>query len=302
MAHSHHHDHGHAHTKNRKALGAAFILIALFMVIEVAGGIWTHSLALLSDAGHMLSDAAALGLSFLALLFGVRPSNRSKTFGYKRFETIAAFVNGLTLIVIAVFITVEAYHRFVDPPRILSKGMLLIAVIGLVVNIIAALILRRGDKDTNLNVRSAFLHVLGDLLGSAGAIVAALLLIVFGWQYADPVASIVVAMLIAFSGVRVTRDAFHILMEGAPERIDGGRIEARMREVDGVIDLHALRIWSLASDMPLFSCHLVIREDAQEQVVLSEVRRLLHDEFGIGDATIQIERESSDCTKTAAHH
>src|SRR4051795_10610584 len=211
--HHHGHNHSHGHSANKKALFLSFLLITAFMVVEVIGGLLTNSLALLADAGHMLSDAAALGLSFFALKLGERKASQVKTFGYKRFEIIAAALNGLTLIIISLYIFYEAFQRFFDPPEVQSTGMLMISVTGLLVNIIAAWILMKGDKDENLNVRSAFLHVLGDMLGSVGAIVAALMIMFFGWGIADPIASVIVAVLILISGSRVTKDSFHILME-----------------------------------------------------------------------------------------
>ena len=190
------------------------------MIVEVIGGLVTNSLALLSDAGHMLSDAVALGLSFFAIKLGEKKASQSKTFGYRRFEIIAASLNGLTLMAISLYIFYEASQRFLNPPEVQSTGMLIISVIGLLVNIAAAWILMSGDKEENLNVRSAFLHVIGDMLGSVGAITAALLMIFFGWGIADPIASVIVAVLILISGWRVTKDSFHILMEGTPEQFD----------------------------------------------------------------------------------
>jgi cobalt-zinc-cadmium efflux system protein len=297
MGHSHDHGHGHHHhgSNNKKALKWSFFLIAGFMVIEVIGGLWTNSLALLSDAGHMLSDAAALGLSFLALTFGQRKATHSKTFGYKRFEILAAFLNGITLIAISLYIFWEAYHRIVDPPEVVSSGMLIISFIGLLVNIAAAYILMKGDKDENLNVRSAFLHVLGDMLGSVGAIVAALLIMFLGWGIADPIASIIVAVLIIISGWRVTKDSFHILMEGTPLNIDVAKVKETIMSVPDVKDVHDLHIWSITSDFPALSCHVVKEHDADYQEVLKRVKKVLHDEFHIHHTTIQVDEEPKGC-------
>jgi len=242
--HGHSHDHSHGHAGNKKALFSAFLLISLFMVVEVIGGLMTNSLALLSDAGHMLSDAVALGLSFFALKLGEKQASQSNTFGYRRFEIIAASLNGLTLMVISLYIFYEAFHRFLKPPEVQSTGMLIISVIGLLVNIAAAWMLMSGDKDENLNVRSAFLHVIGDMLGSVGAIAAALLLIFFGWGLADPIASIIVAVLILNSGWRVTKDSFHILMEGTPVQFHLDDVKAALLEIPHVIEVHDLHIWS----------------------------------------------------------
>lgn len=294
MGHSHSHDHGHHHgSSNKSALKWSFFLIASYMIIEVIGGILTNSLALLSDAGHMLSDAAALGLSYVAMALGQKAASSRKTFGYKRFEILAAFINGLTLIVISLYIFFEAYQRITSPPEVVSSGMLIISIIGLVVNIAAAFILMKGDKDENLNVRSAFLHVLGDMLGSFGAIVAALLIMFFGWNLADPIASIIVALLIIVSGYRVTRDSFHILMEGTPLNLNIQQVKEKLlslSEVKGVHDLHA---WSITSDFPALSCHLVVGQEQNDQDILSKAKKLLHDEFELYHVTIQIDKEGT---------
>ncbi|MGX1192028.1 cation diffusion facilitator family transporter [Metabacillus sp. SLBN-84] len=295
-SHSHGHDgHHHHHTNNKKALLFAFALIALFMIAEVIGGLLTNSLALLSDAGHMLSDAAALGLSYLALVFGAKGASSSKTFGYKRFEILAAFINGLTLILISIFIFVEAYQRFVDPPEVVSSGMLIISSIGLLVNIAAAFILMKGDKDDNLNIRSAFLHVIGDMLGSVGAIIAALLIMFFGWGIADPIASIVVAILIIISGFRVTKESFHILMEGVPGNLNLDEIKNALLNMDRVLGVHDLHVWSITSDFPALSCHLEVDEGMEHQAVLREANKLLHDQFGLHHTTIQVDWKGSGC-------
>lgn len=227
MGHSHDHGHSHGvghshiHTNNKKVLLIAFVLITMFMVVEVIGGLLTNSLALLADAGHMLSDAVALGLALAAFKYGERAASNSKTYGYKRFEILAAFINGLTLIGISGYIIYEAITRFADPPEVASVGMLVVAVCGLLINMIVAWILMRGsDVKGNLNMRGAFLHVLGDLLGSVGAIAAGLLMLFFGWSIADPIASLLVAALILVSGFRVTRDSVHVLMEGKPASVD----------------------------------------------------------------------------------
>jgi cobalt-zinc-cadmium efflux system protein len=293
--HSHDHSHGHSHTSNKKALLSSFILIAAFMVVEVIGGVLTNSLALLSDAGHMLSDAAALGLSFFAIKLGEKQVSQEKTYGYKRFEIIAAALNGLTLVVISIYIFIEAFQRFFDPPEVQSTGMLMISVTGLLVNIIAAWILMKGDKDENLNVRSAFLHVLGDMLGSVGAIVAALMIMFFGWGIADPIASVIVAVLILISGSRITKDSFHILMEGAPSQIDMNRVKEALSNIPMVKEVHDLHIWTITSGYPVLSCHITILDDGTHDEILSQSQGILHDEFHIEHSTIQVEKETNGC-------
>jgi cobalt-zinc-cadmium efflux system protein len=294
--HSHHgHSHGHSHTSNKKALLSSFLLIAAFMVVEVIGGVVTNSLALLSDAGHMLSDAAALGLSFYAIKLGEKKVSQEKTYGYKRFEIIAAALNGMTLVLISLYIFFEAVQRFFNPPEVQSTGMLMISILGLLVNIVAAWILMKGDKDENLNVRSAFLHVLGDMLGSAGAIVAALLIMFLGWGIADPIASVIVAVLILISGYRVTKDSFHILMEGAPVQIDMDQVKAALRKIPLVKEVHDLHIWTITSGYPVLSCHITICDDGVHDEILAQSQKILHDEFHIEHSTIQVERECNGC-------
>ncbi|MCM3567427.1 cation diffusion facilitator family transporter [Neobacillus mesonae] len=293
--HGHGHSHGHSHTSNKKALLSAFLLIAAFMIVEVIGGIITNSLALLSDAGHMLSDAAALGLSFFAIKLGEKAVSQEKTYGYKRFEIIAAALNGLALIVIALFICYEAVRRFFDPPEVQSTGMLIISVIGLLVNILAAWILMKGDKEENLNVRSAFLHVIGDMLGSVGAILAALLIMFFGWGIADPIASVIVAILILISGWRVTKDSFHILMEGAPTQIDTREVKEALGKIPLVKEVHDLHIWTITSGYPVLSCHLTISNEGIQDEILAKSQKILHDVFHIEHSTIQLEKEAIGC-------
>ncbi|UOQ46764.1 cation diffusion facilitator family transporter [Gracilibacillus caseinilyticus] len=295
--HSHGHGHHHHHTNNKKALFISFILITAFMILEVVGGLLTNSLALLSDAGHMLSDAFAMGLSLFAFKLSEKAANNQKTFGYKRFEILAAFINGVTLLVISIYIFYEAYHRFLEPPNV-SPMMLWIAVTGLVVNIIVAFILMySGDTEGNLNMRSAFLHVLGDLLGSVGAIVAGILIMFFDWNLADPIASIVVALLILVSGYRVTRDSFHILMEGTPDNLSYQEIENELVQLNGVINIHDLHVWTITSDFPSLTCHIVVEEDTDRDLLLKKASTVLHDQFGIHHTTIQVEGAGSELEK-----
>ncbi|OMP65632.1 cation diffusion facilitator family transporter [Domibacillus epiphyticus] len=303
MGHSHSHSHGHHHhgSSNKSALKWAFMLISTYMIVEFIGGLMTNSLALLSDAGHMLSDAAALGLSYAALTVGKKAASNKKTYGYKRFEILAAFINGITLIAISLYIFFEAYQRIMNPPEVVSTGMLVISTIGLIVNIAAAFILMRGDKNENLNVRSAFLHVIGDMLGSVGAIIAALLIMFFGWYLADPIASMVVAFLIIISGYRVTRDSFHILMEGAPLNMDAQQVKDRLLSLTEVKGVHDLHIWSITSDFPALSCHLVVAQDENEQSVLSKAKKLLHVEFHLHHVTIQIDKEGEEECSGGSH-
>ena len=301
--HQHHqHDHGHSHggggghthihTNNKKALFLSFLLITAFMIVEVIGGLYTGSLALLADAGHMLSDAIAMGLALFAFKIGEKAASSSKTYGYKRFEILAAFLNGLTLLIISITIVWEAVQRFSAPPEIASSGMLAVAVIGLIINIVVAFILMSGgDVKGNLNLRGAFLHVIGDLLGSIGAIIAGLLIIFFGWSIADPIASLIVAVLILISGYRITKDAVHVLMEGKPDFIDLDDVREELLKIPSVLSLHDLHSWSITSDFPALTVHLVVSGEANRDEVLIEVKSLLEQKFHISHSTIQMESE-----------
>ncbi|MBD7967982.1 cation diffusion facilitator family transporter [Paenibacillus gallinarum] len=301
--HQHHqHDHGHSHggggghthihTNNKKALFLSFLLITAFMIVEVIGGLYTGSLALLADAGHMLSDAIAMGLALFAFKIGEKAANSSKTYGYKRFEILAAFLNGLTLLIISITIVWEAVQRFSAPPEVASSGMLAVAVIGLIINIVVAFILMSGgDVKGNLNLRGAFLHVIGDLLGSIGAIIAGLLILFFGWSIADPIASLIVAVLILISGYRITKDAVHVLMEGKPDFINLDDVREELLRLPSVLGLHDLHSWSITSDFPALTVHLVVSGEANRDELLIEVKSLLEQKFHISHSTIQMESE-----------
>lgn len=295
MAHHSHHGHSHDHHANKKALLIGFIITCSFMLIEAIGGLLTHSLALLSDAGHMLSDALSLGIAVLAFSFAEKVANYEKTFGYRRLEILAALINGISLIVIAIVIYIEAYERFRVPAEIASSGMLLIATLGLIVNLTVAWILHRGNTEDNLNVRAAFLHVLGDLLGSVGAIIASLLIMFFGWTWADPLASVIVSTLVLISGIRVTNDSIHILMEGSPKNVDVEKVISTITNVPGVISIHDLHIWSITSGHHALSCHAVVDGDLSiqdAQNILNEIEHELY-HVGIHHVTVQLEHESN---------
>src|SRR5699024_687275 len=251
--------HDHAHDANKKTLFTAFIIITFFMIIEAVGGFLTNSLALLADAGHMLSDAISLAVAVVALTLGERVANYSKTYGYKRFEILAAVFNGVTLILISGFIFYEAIGRFQNPPEVSSFGMLGIAAIGLVVNIVVAwMLMRSGSTQDNLNIRAAFLHVLGDLRGSVGAIVAALVMIFIHWGIAHTFANVIVGILILISGWRVTKDALHVMMEGTPVNVDLEDIVRSIKSFDEVKGIHDLHAWTITSGMNALSAHVVV--------------------------------------------
>lgn len=294
--HSHDHHHDHTQGANKKALTISLILIASFMIVEVIGGVLTNSLALLSDAGHMLSDAVSLAVALAAFKMGEKAADSARTFGYRRFEILAAVFNGVTLIVIAVFIVVEAAGRFVNPPEVATTGMLIIAVLGLIINIIVAKILMSGDTHDNLNMKGALLHVFGDLLGSVAAIVAALSIMFFGWGFMDPLASVIVAILIAVSAFRILRQSLNVLMEGVPENIDVDTVINKINDVEGVEDAHHLHVWSISSGMNAMSVHVVVNGTLN----VHETQRIIHriDEQmkheNIEHVTVQVECKHHD--------
>lgn len=290
------HDHDHTHGANKKALSISLILIASFMVVEVIGGIMTNSLALLSDAGHMLSDAVSLAVALLAFKMGEKSADKEKTFGYRRFEILAAVFNGVTLIVIAVIIIIEAISRFINPPEIASTGMLVIAILGLIINIIVAKILMSGDTHHNLNMKGAFLHVIGDMLGSVAAIIAALSIMFFGWGFMDPLASIIVALLITVSGFRITKQGLHVLMEGVPDNVDLENIKNKIKSIDKVEDIHHLHVWSISSGLNALSTHIVVNGEMnihESQSIIHTIERMLKDEH-ISHVTVQVECKHHD--------
>ncbi|OXS59175.1 cation transporter [Cohnella sp. CIP 111063] len=301
--HGHHHDHGHHHgiggrhhhfdgnrDGNKKGLTIALIITAGIMVLEFVGGLVTNSLALLSDSGHMLSDASALALSLVAFWFAARPASPNKTYGFYRFEILAALFNGVTLFVIAGFIMWEAYERFSAPPEVSSLSMLLIASVGLVANLLSALaLMRKGDVKNNLNLRSAYLHVLGDALGSVGAIVAGIVMLAFGWYVADPIISVLVSLLILRSAWSVIKHTVHILMEGTPATIDQGAVKSALTGIPGVLDVHDLHIWTITSGMDSLSCHLLVEDASDQQSILQQAIQTIEEKFKIQHATIQIE-------------
>ncbi len=288
------HDHGHDHTHgaNKKVLLISFLIIASYMIVEAVGGFLTNSLALLADAGHMLSDAISLGIALLAFTLGEKVASHSKTFGYKRFEILAAVLNGATLILISLYIFYEAIKRFANPPEVATTGMLIVSTIGLLVNILVAWIMLRGaDVEENLNMRGAYLHVISDMLGSIGAIAAALLMMFFGWGWADPLASVIVAALVLRSGYYVSKSGLHVLMEGAPENVDVPDVIETIQNSPGIQSMHDLHVWSITSGLNALSCHVVV--DAQMTIGESEklLARIEHDlqHKNVHHVTIQME-------------
>ncbi|MED1788969.1 cation diffusion facilitator family transporter [Brevibacillus laterosporus] len=297
MGHPHDHSHGgghhhHGRGANKQALLISLFIITAFLIVEVIGGFLTNSLALLSDAGHMLSDSSALFLSLIAMFFAARKPSAKKTYGFYRFEILAALINGVMLVVISLVIIWEAYQRFFAPPEVASLSMMGIAFVGLLANIAAAFVLMRGDYKNNLNIRSAFLHVLGDLLGSVGAILAGFLMWKFDWYIADPIISVVVAVLIMLSAWRVTRDSVDVLMESTPASIDAEQVSRALSKIQGVTSVHDLHIWTVTSGFDSLSCHLHVQDGLASYPILQEALLTLEHQFGITHSTIQIEDSS----------
>jgi cobalt-zinc-cadmium efflux system protein len=296
--HTHGHDHLHgvgqahgARARSFRRLVLVLGLVLVYMVAEVVGGLLTNSLALLADAGHMLSDAAALGLSLFAMWIARRPPTPQKTYGYYRAEILAALANGATLVAISIYIFIEAYQRFLAPPEVLGSAMMGVAVGGLIVNVGALVILHR-SRDESLNMRGARLHVLGDAAGSVGAIVAGLLIWAFSWYWADPLASALIGVLIMYSSWNLLKSAVSVLMENAPGHIDVDEVRNAIMRLDGVIGVHDLHVWTITSGLESLSAHVTIEGGPPAADLLHTIRMILREQFGIDHITIQIEPES----------
>ncbi|WP_426455220.1 cation diffusion facilitator family transporter [Paenibacillus sp. S-38] len=286
----HHHGHDAVREGNKRGLLFALLLTGGILLLEFAGGLWTNSLALLSDSGHMLSDAASLLLSLIAVTLAARPASEQRTYGFHRFEILAALFNGLTLFLIAGWIIYEAYGRLLHPPEVASGAMMGIAAVGLGVNLVSAwALMRQGDVKGNVNLRSAYLHVLGDALGSLGAILAGAIMLLTGWYAADGIISVLVALLILRGAWDLIRRTLHILMEGTPAGCQPGAVKAALEELDGVINVHDLHVWTITSGLDSLSCHLLMEDGRDSQELLQRAIRLIEDRFGIAHATIQVE-------------
>jgi cobalt-zinc-cadmium efflux system protein len=278
---------------NKRRLKIALALAAIYMLAEVAGGVLTGSLALLADAGHMLGDVGALALSLFALWIADRPSSTRFTFGYYRTEILAALVNGAALLAIAAMILLEAVERLSAPPPVAGAGMLAIATGGLVVNLVALVILG-GGRHESLNLRGAWLHVASDALGSVGAMLAGALVWGFGWHWADPVASLVIVLFVVYSAFALLRDAGAVLMEGAPGHLDVDQIRDALVDLECVHAIHDLHVWTITSGVVSLSCHAVKTPSAAATGVLSEIRAVLRDRFGIDHVTVQVESDGME--------
>jgi cobalt-zinc-cadmium efflux system protein len=287
------HDHGtqaiRAGAKHRARLWWAAGLLAGFMVVETVAAIATGSLALLSDAGHMFTDVLGIAMALAAITAAGRAAtDTQRTFGLYRLEVLAALANAVLLTAVAGFVLVQAARRFTDPPAVPASSMLVVAVGGLVINLIAFALLRAGAQES-INVRGAYLEVVGDLLGSAGVIVAAVVIGLTGWSYADPIVAVIVALMILPRTFALGRSAVRILVQAAPEHLDITAVRARLAAVPGVCDVHDLHVWTLTSGMDVASAHLSLDPAAELGAVLSSARDALHDDFDIEHATLQVE-------------
>ena len=266
----------------------ALALTATYMVAEVVGGLAANSLALLADAGHMFSDAAALGLSVMAVTLAQRPATTQRTYGFHRAEILAALANGAALLALSVLIAREAWERLAQPPEVHGALMLAVATGGLAINLTNLMILS-GGRQSNLNVRGAWLHVMADTLGSIGAMSAGVVIYFFGWRWADPVASFVIASLVLYSAWGLVRETLDVLMEGVPKGISIEDVTSSLRALPGVLDTHDLHVWSLTSGRNVATAHLIIEQDADHQVIIDAANRTLATHFAIEHATIQVE-------------
>ena len=287
---SHDHSHGTIAANNERRMGFAALLTGSFMLAEVAGGIVAGSLALLADAGHMLTDFAALALAWFGFRLARRPADWKRTYGFDRFQILVAFANGLTLFAIAAWIVYEAIERLMTTPVVSGGIMVVIAILGLLVNVAAFVLLQGADRE-NLNVRGAAVHVIGDLLGSVAALAAGTVILFTGWTPIDPLLSLVVAAIIVRSGWRVVADAGHILLEGAPAELDTRAIGPDLvANVKGVEQVHHVHVWSITQSRRMVTLHALICETEDSDRVVRAIKARLKERFGLDHATVEIER------------
>jgi cobalt-zinc-cadmium efflux system protein len=288
MAHAHAHAHATTAARSRVALTATLVLTTVFLVVETAAGLWTGSLALLADATHMLADAGGLALALFAIWIATRPPTPEKTYGYYRAEILAALVNALVLLAVAAAILVEAWERIREPRPVLATPMLVVALIGLAVNLVGVQLLRHGSAGS-LNVRAAYLEVVTDAFSSAGVLLAAAIVLTTGWTLADPAVSIAIGVMIVWRTWHLLRQAVNVLLEGTPAHLELDEIEASMLAVPGVRRVHDLHVWTLTSGREAMSAHVVVDDVSEADRLLAELHTVLHAHFGIDHTTVQLE-------------
>jgi cobalt-zinc-cadmium efflux system protein len=294
VSHDHHNGHTHGADASQTRILLTFLLIAAFMFVEAIGGWWAGSLTLIADAGHMLTDSAALALAWFAARALRRPSDSAKTYGHDRFSVLAALINGIGLILIVAWIAGEAVQRLIAPEPVKAWPMLGIAATGLLVNSTAFLLLHGADRG-NLNVRAALLHVIGDILASLAAVVAAVIILARpAWVAADPILSVVAGGLILRNAIDLVQRSWHVLMEGTPEGVDVSEIETALGSLEGVTNVHHLHVWSLAPGKPLITLHACVGREQDPDEALARIKRALIERFQIAHSTIQMERICPD--------
>ncbi|MCY4651089.1 MAG: cation diffusion facilitator family transporter [bacterium] len=299
-----HHGHDHAHDlrgASKRSLAIALILIAGFMVAEVIGGIVSGSLALLSDAGHMVTDAMSIALALFAMKVADRPPSAERTFGYRRAEVLAAMLNALSLWLIAAWVLFEAYHRIQDVPEIEGGLMLVVGILGLFVNIAAAWVLHRSSKHS-MNVEGALRHVMADLLGSVAVVISGIVIVTLGWTIIDPILSVVIALLVGHSSWSLTVKVFKVLLEGVPDHIDVYRLCSDMEDPRGVTLIHDVHVWTISSGLEALTAHILIDPsyEGDKEALLRRLKRIAHDRYGIDHVTIQMEETLEGCVED--HH
>lgn len=293
---------GHAHAKsaagrNKRRLGIVFGLTLTYLIVEVIGGLITGSLALLADAGHMLTDVAGVGLALFAIKFAERPASPERTYGYYRVEILAALTNAVVLIGISLYILYEAYRRFIDPPEVESRLMLGVAGVGLIVNLVGMYILRSGSRES-LNMKGAYFEVLSDMLTSIGVIVAGIIMLTTGWYYADPLISAGIGLFILPRTWLLLREAVGVLLEGTPSDVNLTALREAIGKLPGVSDVHDLHVWTLTSGVNAMSTHAVLVDDKKHDEVLRAVRELASSTFKIGHITVQLENQACAADET----
>ncbi|MEO8335810.1 MAG: cation diffusion facilitator family transporter [bacterium] len=300
--HEHGHGHGHAHAHdsagNARRLVVVLVLTAIYMLAEAVGGWLSHSLALIADAGHMLSDVAALGLSLFAVWISRRPPTPARSYGYHRTEILAALANAATLIAISVWVCIEAYRRLHEPPEVAGRMVMAIAAGGFLINLAGMWVLS-GGRTSNLNIRGAWLHVATDALGNIGTVAAGAAVAYLGWMWADPVASVIIAVLVCWSAWALLTESLDVLMEGTPAGIDPAKVRDALVTVDGVQAVHDLHIWSITSGRVSMSAHIAVDGTRPDRDVLPALCTTLRESFGITHVTLQLE---SECAANEALH